>query len=593
MATPTPNLGLIMPDMSDEVDQTIPALAESFGKIDTAVSGNSNGLAALKAEYASFYGFTNTSGDADKLKNAIETSTAHTLYIDTNIYIDKPINIDGTLIKLKRIIGVGGTIKFTNKGVSGIPCIQISNGQGIDISGLYILGDFNPALINESQWSANIVSPLYLYTCQNMRVHNNTFSTILSAYTVCLRFCTNVFVSQNTILDCWRRNSGDTQGDAVYVSDGVFVKVLNNHIKNNFTSKDNIGRIGVTFEFGTTKDCICSGNYVYGYDRAFHCELIGGKVTIANNIVEGCAMAYVGWQCNNSPVIFEYNQCSNVGMPIDHFTNIGQAYGFISMLSNTPTVEVNANTIISNNTFTLDTTVTSMSYFVNSKITGEVYENNTFTDNTNAKTMFFYNPNDVTINNNRFAFNRNTVKCAHIYFGHLNRHKINRNTLDVGKFTFICTPQPTLSFMNREFTDNTIRNGDTGIVTVDSYLFVNKISLLCRDNTFIDIQKVTVEQDTVIRANQDYTANPELKSVFDNNTLINTQSGVLNTFFFGRLDNQMHPTNTNKKISSSGVKYEMSGMLNRAIVATRPDGTEKYLSIDNSDVISWTLQKTK
>lgn len=73
MATPTPNLGLVKPDMSDEVDQTIPALAESLSKIDAAtgklsalttidksslvgaISENSNGIVALKADIATTF----------------------------------------------------------------------------------------------------------------------------------------------------------------------------------------------------------------------------------------------------------------------------------------------------------------------------------------------------------------------------------------------------------------------------------------------------------------------------------------------------------------------------------------------------------
>lgn len=68
MATPTPNLGLVKPDMSDEVDQTIPSMATNFGVIDaatgklselttvnksslvSAINENSNGLTALKAD---------------------------------------------------------------------------------------------------------------------------------------------------------------------------------------------------------------------------------------------------------------------------------------------------------------------------------------------------------------------------------------------------------------------------------------------------------------------------------------------------------------------------------------------------------------
>lgn len=68
MATPTPNLGLVKPDMSDEVDQSIPSMATNFGVIDAAtgklsdlttinksslvaaISENSSGLTTLKAD---------------------------------------------------------------------------------------------------------------------------------------------------------------------------------------------------------------------------------------------------------------------------------------------------------------------------------------------------------------------------------------------------------------------------------------------------------------------------------------------------------------------------------------------------------------
>lgn len=72
MAIPTPNLGLTKPEMSDEVDQTIPSIATNFGVIDaaagklsdltttvktslvSAISENANGLVALKADFAQY-----------------------------------------------------------------------------------------------------------------------------------------------------------------------------------------------------------------------------------------------------------------------------------------------------------------------------------------------------------------------------------------------------------------------------------------------------------------------------------------------------------------------------------------------------------
>lgn len=557
--------------------------------------GADEGIAALVASLAqitslktSNYAFKNTSGDADLFKSVIETVNASTLYIDTNIYIDKPIIIDGTITKVKRIIGFGGTITFTNKGVSGIPCIQISNATDLLISDLEFQGDFNASLINETDWSNNIVSPLYLYQCQNVRVHNNTFRSILSAYTVCIRYCTNVVVSQNTILDCWRRNAGDTQGDAVYIGFTDGSKVINNYIKNNFTSKDNIGRIGVTYEFNTTKNFICSHNYIYGYDRSIHCENIGGKGLISHNIVEGCAMAYVGWQCGNYPVIIEYNHFSNTGIPTDHYTNIGQgAWGFISMYSNTPTVEVNANTIFRNNTFTLDANVNNMNYFISTKITGEFYYDNTFVDNNSNKSLFLYNPTDTgTINNNRLEFIGNKVQATNVYFGHIGKFKINGNIFNVTIFTFNCVPTPTLNFISREFIGNTIKNGDSGTVSTGAYLFMNKVSMLCKDNIFKDILIYSGEQNTLVRANQDYTSLPELKSIFDNNTVISIQSGTVSNVFLGRMDNMMHKTTSNKAITSSGTMYQSSGIANKSLLVVASDGGERAITVDTNGVLS-------
>lgn len=599
MGTSNYNFPIISGDASVKVPRDLNALANELDRVlgteFSAVNSNLGKIAPFtqKVIFASSFNFTNTGSDGVKFKTLLENITANVLYIDTDIYIDKGIRVDFS--KVKRIEGLGGKITLSNKTDSKTPYLKWESCHGMEFKDVRFEGDFNKTLTTDAQYQATIVSPLFLSLSNNVKISGCTFKGIVGAGAVMIRNCKNVRVKHNDIFDCWNHINGDLQGDGVYVAFSEGVRVTDNYIKNDFPDVTKFGRIGITFEFDTTKDCICQNNYIYGYDRAIHVELVGGSIVIKGNTAEACPMAFVGWHNNNSPISVEGNTFTNKGVPTTYVAQLLQGtLGFVSFFTNTPTEESNANTVVTNNDFIIEANVTSVTEFVQSKISGEGYHNNRFTDKTRTKRLLLFNPSETTtINNNNLKFVDNKVKAREIYIGHVGRHEIARNDFDVTTYTHICTPTPTLPSSERKFFDNYVHNGDSGLVSTAAYLFTNKASLWAKDNVFKDIKVFDGQQDTLIRANQDYTATPFLKSIMDNNTLVSTQAGTVTNFFFGRLDNMVYSTTTNKKITSSGVMYVQSGMTNSALVLTKPNGNEGVITVDDSGVLSVVGQRWK
>lgn len=549
-----------------------------------------------KTIFASKYSFSNGAGDAAKFKTLVETTTANILYIDTNICIDTPIRVD--LTNLSKIVGMGGTIKLTNKVTSLVPTLEFEYCNNLIFENIAFVGDVDKTLTSDTLFANNIVSPLFLSHCDNDKVINCSFTGIISAAAVLLRYCNNILVKNNSIVNCWNHIEGDLQGDGVYVGHSSNVIVADNYIHNAFATKDNFGRVGVCFESAETANCICSNNHIYGYDRAIHIELGGCNIVIENNNALGCAMGFVCWQANNKHILVKDNYFSNIGVPTDYVAQLLQGTrGFISFFSNDTSVETNKNSIFRGNTCILEVDITGIEKFVCSKISGESFIGNTFTDKNRTKEIYFYNPNEVTINNNNLDFSGNSVDCAAVKFAQIGKHRINGNTFNVPMFAFKCDPINTLGAVYREFKNNTIKNevnNAFSLVNNYGYLFLNKISLFCKDNVFVDIKKQDGYNDCIFQTGQDYSASPHLKSIIDNNTLINTQTGAITKINTQQLDNCANESISNKIITNDGVSYTSLTNSNKCLVVTAPDGSERIITVGASGVLAGTtVQKWK
>jgi hypothetical protein len=545
-----------------------------------------------KVIFASNCGFTGGAGDAAILQNILENNVADIFYVDTTICIDTGIMITS---KVKKIVGHGGNITLTNKGTSKVPWLKWEYCDGMVFEFVDFLGDIDKSLTTDTEFQNNLVTSMFLSHCNNIIIRGCTFKNIIGAGAIVCRYCSGVIVKDDYIIDCWNHISGDYQGDGIYIGFTTNTHVFGNYILNTLTDVTKYGRIGVCFEFAGTNSCTCVNNVITGYDRAVHIELVDGPILVKNNVVEGCPMGFIAWDTNNSDIDVDGNYFSNEGVPATYVPQLVQgSRGFVSFYSNTPTAEVNKNTVFRNNTCRVTVNVPGVDRLIFTKITGETYSKNKFIDSTRTKTMFMYNPTESgTVNNNKLTFVGNEVSCKMADFAHIGRHQINDNNFDVDIFRHVCTPTHTLNFSNREFMRNIIRNGDSGIVGVETYIFMSNVSIMCVGNTFRDITAKAGQQNALLTT-RDYSATPGLKSVFDNNTLISTQDNTITLLFFGRMDGCMHPTNSNKHITNTGIGYEQSGVSNKALVVTASDGSERVITVGTDGVLSAaTVQRSK
>lgn len=203
MATPTPNLGLIMPDMSDEVDQTIPALASSLGKVDAAtgklsdlatvdksslvaaISESSNGIVALKADIAQRavnvkslpYNVKGdgVSDDTTALNSLLANSTSRHIYFPEGTYIVEYIHFekgfhfygDGfnkTIIKRKNNFN---TLTFDTSqpkkaNLLGNTMYDYSTKENVSIEGICFDGNVSSAVMSSAA-TLNMFNNVQLY----------------------------------------------------------------------------------------------------------------------------------------------------------------------------------------------------------------------------------------------------------------------------------------------------------------------------------------------------------------------------------------------------------------------------------------------
>lgn len=186
MATPTPNLGLVKPDMSDEIDQSIPAIATNFGTIDTAtgklanlttvdksslvsaISENANGLAAQKADVVQ-RGINVKSAPYNAKGDGVTDDTAAitaAIAAGNGIYLPDgdTFLVSGLLIDSKSTFSIFGKGKLKLKDSSIIQLVKFNNCTNIFIPFLNLDGNVagNGVTVNEA------IATLALYDCSNV-----------------------------------------------------------------------------------------------------------------------------------------------------------------------------------------------------------------------------------------------------------------------------------------------------------------------------------------------------------------------------------------------------------------------------------------
>lgn len=106
----------------------------------------------------------------------------------------------------------------------------------------------------------------------------------------------------------------DNHGDGIYVGNTKQYTISNNQIANTFKRFNRLGRIGICIEYELSKDGKIYENYISGYDRGIHVELIKGTANINNNTLEGNLSGIVLWNNYKFKQIVVYNKISNKGL---------------------------------------------------------------------------------------------------------------------------------------------------------------------------------------------------------------------------------------------------------------------------------------
>ncbi|WP_208607750.1 hypothetical protein [Paenibacillus pectinilyticus] len=327
-----------MPDMSDEVDQTIPALASSLGIVDAAtgklsdlatvdksslvaaISESSNGLDALKADVANksyyvtpeMYGAVGngTTDDGTAFLNMYadaKTKQVSVRLTKSRYKITKPLNTVGVStysdiysvldIQVSAADGNAFTWGGENVTICGV-CFELSNSTtNTSMQGLYNAS----SNVNNQRFIRNKVKGK---TFKSDGVTGNIYGVWVNANGLRgVRICDNVFETVNYPVQINQQTAGGNIAtpmgspiENIYIEDNVILKgtigintphVYCHHafIRNNRVTSDT----GFNINLAHVNNFVVEGNILDGAtvttDSVLHIEDVSYAGTVTNNII--------------------------------------------------------------------------------------------------------------------------------------------------------------------------------------------------------------------------------------------------------------------------------------------------------------------
>jgi len=220
----------------------------------------------------------------------------------------------------------------------------------------------------------------------------------------------------------------DNHGNGVYIGDTKAYEVNNNKIINNLKISERIGTVGICIEGGKSGNGMISNNFVSGYDRGIHVELINGTSNIIKNQLIGNVSGVVLWNNNGHKQVLESNIINNKGLnknikPILYTSAPILILGY----------NANSGTIIKNNTITIE-----KDFFIQNNIMQITSDritviNNVFSDNSKTLSLSISQGEGDKKRINGVVFSGNKIVGAKIYVYDGTNINISNNEFDINE----------------------------------------------------------------------------------------------------------------------------------------------------------------
>lgn len=220
----------------------------------------------------------------------------------------------------------------------------------------------------------------------------------------------------------------DNHGDAIYVGNTTSYHVQNNTIINTLNSENRIGRVGICIEYEGCRDGIIESNYISGYDRGIHVELIKGSANIFSNKIIGNSSGIVLWNNYNHKQIIDSNLITNTGLLKGNKSLLYTSASILMLGYNT-----NGYTMITNNQINLDKNFYLPNNILQVTSSNMTIQNNKFLDKTKSLSLAIaqgQSRNDKVTNIN---FINNHVLAKNINAYDVTELNISNNMFDVSE----------------------------------------------------------------------------------------------------------------------------------------------------------------
>ncbi|WP_336958332.1 hypothetical protein [Chryseobacterium contaminans] len=222
----------------------------------------------------------------------------------------------------------------------------------------------------------------------------------------------------------------DNHGDAIYISNTKSYNVKDNRIVISLNETKRLGRVGICIEDKVGNGTI-SNNFVSGYDRGVHVELITGTSTIFKNELIGNSSGIVLWNNNGYKQIIDTNIINNKGL-----SKSSKPFLYTSAPILLLGYDSNLGTIIRNNIIIID-----KDYFIPDELlqvtssNTEIY-NNSFSDPSKTLSLSIAQGKSNKERVRNVSFNDNKVLAKNINVYDSSSINVSNNQFDITDAVF-------------------------------------------------------------------------------------------------------------------------------------------------------------
>jgi len=266
-------------------------------------------------------------------------------------------------------------------------------------------------------------------TLKKFQVSNMTVKNLYGSAGV-TSFSNDLAVISNNVFQNVTGNPNDyidNHGNGIYIGETKAYEVDNNKIINTVEESKRLGTVGICIEGGAGNGKI-SNNFVSGYDRGIHVELISGTSNIIKNQLIGNSSGVVLWNNNGYKQIVESNIINNRGL-IKSTKPILYTAAPILLLG----YNANSGTVINNNTITIEKDFFIPNHIMQITSDKVSVTNNIFLDNSRTLSLSISQGEGDKKRVNGIVFSGNKVVGANIYVYDGSNINISNNRFDINE----------------------------------------------------------------------------------------------------------------------------------------------------------------